>query len=374
MRGVLRLDGALSITTADDAHDEEASQRFVESCARLLGDRAEPLHVRDLNLAGPTRRRTRSTVREAMNEARTAARVGAAPGTIAGSTLHERAMAALPRWLCGDPVSGLDEVLFPNDSMGLIEEDDARAVARALRGVGQSAGFLERWRHVRIQQGRRRPMSPTTWLAPAPQEAIEMLRPVLRRLWPEWEGWAAPPPRQHIMEEYVYDLQTARFWDLVYCRPIADAALDADIWRACWPTIVVDGKQIAIPPSEWMKSREVGYLVDAVARIPGAGRIVSDVMFDYTGRRYVPGTRLFNTWRAGPAVEPDASDADKWLDLACRLFEGRSWGSLRRATSFSTLEPRAGSLRLDGAAPRGARHCQTRASFWRCSRSCGAWF
>ena len=263
--------------------------------------------------------------------------MGATPGTIAGSTLHERAMAALPRWLCSDPVTGLYEALFPDDSMGLIEEAEARVVALALRGVGQSVGFLGRWRQVRIEQGLAAPDIADASLAPAPQEAIEMLRPVLRGLWPEWEGWAAPPPRQHIMEEYVYDLQTARFWDLVYCRPIADAALDADIWRACWPTIVVDGKQIAIPPSEWMKSREVGYLVDAVARIPGAGRIVSDVMFDHTGRRYVPGTRLFNTWRTGPAVEPDAPDADKWLDLACRLFEGRSWWEVAARDSFGTL-------------------------------------
>ena len=43
VRGVLRSDGALSITTADDAHDEEASKRFVDVLRRLLGDGAAPL-------------------------------------------------------------------------------------------------------------------------------------------------------------------------------------------------------------------------------------------------------------------------------------------------------------------------------------------
>ena len=50
---------------------------------------------------------------------------------------------------------------------------------------------------------------------------------------------------------------------------MADEAVDADIWRDVWPTVIVNGRKSAIRPSEWMKSREVGHVVDAVARIPG---------------------------------------------------------------------------------------------------------
>ena len=91
----------------------------------------------------------------------------------------------LSHWLCDEPVSGLYEALLPDEVLGQIEEEDARVVARALRGVGQSAGFIARWQHVRSEQGlaaarhRRRSAARLH-----PTEAKAMLRPVLLRLWP----------------------------------------------------------------------------------------------------------------------------------------------------------------------------------------------
>jgi hypothetical protein len=328
-RGVLYSDGALSLTTADDVHDEESSQRFVEFLRPRLGEAGDVLRARDLHLNGvpQTAHSRRTTMREAITEAQRSLRGEgvAATTVIGGASLQARAHAALPRWLCADPVPGLYEALLPDEVLGQIEEEHARTVARGLRGVGQSSSFIARWQRVRTAQNLVvSDIADNAEGAPAPAEAEALLRPVLRHLWPEWEGWAAPAPRAHTMEEYVYDLQTGRFWDRELCRPIADKALDAAIWKHAWPVVDVNGRETLVAPSRWMKSREVGYVVESVAHVPGAERIVPDVLFDATGRQFRPGLRMLNTWRAGPAVELDAPNAGPWLDLAWRMFEGRA--------------------------------------------------
>jgi hypothetical protein len=233
--------------------------------------------------------------------------------------LIERAEHALGRWCCGEVMGGLFTALLPEEALDRLSETDALVVLQALASLPvECAAFIERFDAAVPGRNIGAAWQVPTELLP-PAESRDLFGGVLRRLWPNWEGWHDPEPRQHLMDEYVFDVGTSSFWDSLRGQPLSDAALDASIPRHLWYQCEKDGRIVYVPPSRHMKSRDSGYVVGGVAWLPGRPLFVRDLFFDHTGPRREIGARLLNRYRPPPPYDRSAGDAGQWLDLVHRL-------------------------------------------------------
>jgi hypothetical protein len=83
-----------------------------------------------------------------------------------------------------------------------------------------------------------------------------------------------------------------------------------------WPTKIVDGKTVRVPPNREIDDRSP---IHCLSWLPGEGEVISDTVINHGGRVPAPHCNTYNLYLP-PTVVPAAGDVQPWLEHIAKLY------------------------------------------------------
>lgn len=157
------------------------------------------------------------------------------------SRLKDKASEALGRWLLDEPGDDLWTALTPAAVLGELGPEQGLSIRDYLAEIapGEVAAFAERWRI-----GHSGTALPIREVGQADRLAVTE---VLEAAWPGWFGWSEAP-RTYAVQEFRYDLQSDRVWDITIPMAVSDNAFNASVPRHQWPRNPTTDKPVKPAP------------------------------------------------------------------------------------------------------------------------------
>lgn len=126
--------------------------------------------------------------------------------------------------------------------------------------------------------------------------------------------------RNRRLEDFRYDEQQGKFWDVTTGNLMTAAAVNGAIPKDLWPTVADDkGKLKHVPPAVAINRVESGLTVEDSTWWPGQPQFIQNRVTTGHGLMDLKGAVLFNSYRPPPEPDGDPERADRWLDHVARL-------------------------------------------------------